>query len=160
MKDLTRWGIVEEGAVTASGHDEILYRFRTQAEAKNMLRWYYPDRRQRRWLRRDDGGTARDLREAVPGGPGGEVDDARRRGSKAGERTLGGRRDRRGDVRRRFAEVEHPRRRGNEFVSGRRLASGPGLQARGAGHTRANRGGHRRSAAAAEAGSFGKVSPA
>lgn len=51
VKDLTRWGIVEEGAVTASGHDEILYRFRTQAEAKNMLRWYYPDRRQRRWLK-------------------------------------------------------------------------------------------------------------
>ena len=117
-------------------------------------------RRQRRWRRRDDGGTARDLREAVPGGPGGEVERARRRGPKAGERTLGGRGDRRGAVRRRFAEVEHPGRRGNEFVSGRRLASGPGPQARGAGHTRANRGGHRRSAAAAEAGSFGKVSPA
>lgn len=51
MIDLTKWAIVNPGAVTASGHTEILYRFRTQQEAKNMLKWYYPDKRERRWLK-------------------------------------------------------------------------------------------------------------
>jgi hypothetical protein len=48
VKDLTKWGIVQLPYLTASGEFEVLYRFRTKQEASNMLRWYFPDRRQRR----------------------------------------------------------------------------------------------------------------